>query len=131
MTHPPSKARRRPRAGAICWPSRSPRSASSTATSAPARSTRCASAFTARTRVAADAGERARRAVADLLVARSSSSRSSTWSFVMRADNRGEGGILALTGARHAGAGRDARAPARGADRCSACSARRCSTATA
>ena len=79
--------------------------------------------------VAADARQRARRAVADLLVAASSSSRSSTSSFVMRADNQGEGGILALMALRAA--------PTIAARRAAACSsrsassARRCSTATA
>ena len=48
--------------------------------------------------------------------------------FVMRADNEGEGGILALVALVR---GRTGGSYRRIADRASACSARRCSTATA
>ena len=75
-------------------------------------------------------GERARRALAGVLVAQLRRRRSSTSRFVMRADNRGEGGILALLAlVRPRGAPAiGARAAAHAA---SVCSARRCSTATA
>ncbi len=46
--------------------------------------------------VAADAGERARRRLPRLLDADADRLRSSTSCLVMRANNRGEGGILAL-----------------------------------
>ena len=50
--------------------------------------------------------------------------------FVMRADNNGEGGHPRAAGAGRAVAGREAEEP-RNADRARACSAPRCSTATA
>jgi hypothetical protein len=49
----------------------------------------------------------------------------------MRADNRGEGGIMALMALALADAARSMAAPGRALRRCSACSAPRCSTATA
>ena len=76
-------------------------------------------------------GNVARRALAHLLVADPGRRRSSTCVFIMRADNRGEGGILALLALRPREA-RGRRRPRRACARsCSASSARRCSTATA
>ena len=91
--------------------------------------------FHAAARRRADARERARRPVARLLGADARSWSSSTSAFVMRADNHGEGGILALLALLiAAGSNRTARRPARApalARSRSASSAPRCSSATA